>query len=84
MSIATVVFVLVTILYLMIGRVTYQSLIVPSRNRDALGGDVNAMVWAIHEQEKSLVHYLTYGGWLLFYPAFFALGWLIARLDIDI
>lgn len=84
MSIATVVFILVTILYLLIGRVMYYRLIVPSRNRDALGGDVDAMVCVIHEQEKSLVHYLTYGGWLLFYPAFFALGWIIARLDINI
>ncbi|WP_170456031.1 hypothetical protein [Ruegeria arenilitoris] len=84
MSVTTVVFVLVTILYLLIGRVTYQKLIVPSRNRDALGGDVDAMVWVIHEQEKSMVHFLTYGGWLLLYPAFFVLGWIIARLDINI
>ncbi len=84
MSIATVVLILVTILYLLIGRLTYQKLIVPSRNRDALGGDVDAMVWAIHEQEKSLVHFLTYWGWLLLYPAFFVLGWIIARLGIDI
>ncbi|WP_170363167.1 hypothetical protein [Ruegeria arenilitoris] len=84
MNIATVVFILVTILYLVIGRATYQKIILPSRKRDALGGDVDAMVCVLHEQEKSLVHYLTYGGWLLFYPAFFALGWIIARLDIDI
>ncbi|SDW17698.1 hypothetical protein SAMN05444358_101132 [Ruegeria halocynthiae] len=83
MSTATLVFAVVTLLYLMVGRMAYCKIIVPTRYRDALGGDVDAMVSIIHEQEKSLVHYLTYAGWLIFYPVIIVLGWIIARLDID-
>lgn len=75
---------LATMLYLLVGHTAYSKIIIPSTYREALGGDEDTMLSLIHRKEKSLVHYLTYGGWLLFDPAFFALGWIIARLDIDI
>lgn len=72
-----------TVSYLLVGHAAYSKIIIPRTYREALDGDEDAMLSLIHRNEKSLVHYLTYGGWLLFYPAFFALGWIIARLDID-
>ncbi|WP_299666153.1 hypothetical protein [uncultured Ruegeria sp.] len=83
MSIATLVFVVATLLYLMVGRMAYCKIIVPTRYRDALGGDLDATVSIIHEQEKSVVHYLTYAGWLIFFPIIIALGWVVARFDLE-